>query len=71
MLGDWNGFAWEDAQTQLTDPAKGGVLTDLATALLAPEERYSYLFDGNMRRRWTISWSPAGCWPRRNMTRST
>lgn len=47
VLGDWNGFAWEDAQTQLTDPAKGGVLTDLATALLAPEERYSYLFDGN------------------------
>jgi predicted extracellular nuclease len=50
VLGDWNGFAWEDAQTQLTDPAKGGVLTDLATALLPSEERYSYLFDGNAQQ---------------------
>ncbi|WP_084580319.1 endonuclease/exonuclease/phosphatase family protein [Sphingomonas azotifigens] len=50
VLGDWNGFAWEDAQTQLTDPAKGGKLTDLATALLPAEERYSYLFDGNAQQ---------------------
>lgn len=50
VLGDWNGFAWEDAQTQLTDPAKGGMLTDLATALLPSEERYSYLFDGNAQQ---------------------
>lgn len=50
VLGDWNGFAWEDAQTQLTDPAKGGVLTDLATALLPSEERYSYLFEGNAQQ---------------------
>ena len=49
ILGDWNGFAWEDAQTQLTDPAKGGVFTDLNT-LLAPEERYSYLFEGNAQQ---------------------
>lgn len=50
VLGDWNGFAWEDAQTQLTDPAKGGKLTDLATALLPSEERYSYLFEGNAQQ---------------------
>lgn len=50
VLGDWNGFAWEDAQTQLTDPAKGGMLTDLATALLPAEERYSYLFEGNAQQ---------------------
>lgn len=50
VLGDWNGFAWEDAQTQLTDPAKGGKLTDMATALLPSEERYSYEFDGNAQQ---------------------
>lgn len=50
VMGDWNGFAWENAQTQLTDPAKGGVLTDLATALLPSEERYSYLFDGDAQQ---------------------
>ena len=49
VLGDWNGFSWEDAQTQLTDPAKGGVFTDLNT-LLSPEERYSYLFEGNAQQ---------------------
>lgn len=43
LLGDWNGFYFEDAQTQLTD---GGVFTNLAS-LLPEEERYSYLFDGN------------------------
>uniref|UniRef100_UPI0025E2EC65 cadherin domain-containing protein n=1 Tax=uncultured Sphingomonas sp. TaxID=158754 RepID=UPI0025E2EC65 len=43
LLGDWNGFYWEEAQQQLTD---GGVFTNLAT-LLPEEERYSYLFDGN------------------------
>jgi len=49
VLGDWNGFAWENAQTQLTDPAKGGALTDLNT-LLSVEERYSYLFEGNAQQ---------------------
>lgn len=49
VLGDWNGFAWEDAQTQLTDPAKGGVFTDLNT-LLSQNERYSYLFEGNAQQ---------------------
>ncbi|MGK6319449.1 Calx-beta domain-containing protein [Sphingomonas sp. DT-204] len=49
VLGDWNGFYFEDAQTQLTDPAQGGVLTNLNT-LLPEEERYSYLFDGNAQQ---------------------
>lgn len=43
LLGDWNGFYFEKAQTQLTD---GGVFTNLSS-LLPEEERYSYLFDGN------------------------
>lgn len=46
VLGDWNGFYFEQAQTQLTDPAQGGVFTNLAT-LLPEEERYSYMFNGN------------------------
>ena len=49
IFGDWNGFSWEDAQTQLTDPGKGGVFTDL-NSLLSPEERYSYLFEGNAQQ---------------------
>ena len=49
VLGDWNGFYFEDAQTQLTDPAKGGVLTNLNN-LLPAEERYSYLFEGNAQQ---------------------
>lgn len=44
LLGDWNGFYFEEAQLQLTE--NGGVFTNLAT-LLPEEERYSYLFDGN------------------------
>jgi len=43
LLGDWNGFYFEEAQTQLTSD---GVFTNLAT-LLPEEERYSYLFEGN------------------------
>lgn len=46
VLGDWNGFYFEAAQTQLTDPGQGGVFTNLAT-LLPEEERYSYMFNGN------------------------
>ncbi|MES2443844.1 MAG: Calx-beta domain-containing protein [Pseudomonadota bacterium] len=49
VLGDWNGFYFEDAQLQLTDPAKGGVLTNLNT-LLPEQERYSYLFNGNAQQ---------------------
>ena len=44
VLGDWNGFYFEEAQTNLTE---GGLLTNLQVALLSPEERYSYLFEGN------------------------
>jgi predicted extracellular nuclease/Ca2+-binding RTX toxin-like protein len=44
VLGDFNGFYFEDAQTQLTGT---GLLTNLQVALLPSEERYSYLFDGN------------------------
>lgn len=44
LLGDLNGFYFEEAQTQLTD---SGVLTNLQVALLAPEERYSFVFEGN------------------------
>lgn len=43
ILGDWNGFYFETAQTQLTDT---GLLTNLAT-LLDAAERYSYVFEGN------------------------
>jgi len=49
VLGDWNGFYFEQAQTQLTDPAQGGLLTNVNT-LLDPSERYSYLFDGNAQQ---------------------
>ena len=46
VLGDWNGFYFERAQTQLTDPAQGGVFTN-ANALVPEEERYSFVFAGN------------------------
>ncbi len=44
ILGDWNGFYFETAQTQLTG---GGAFVNLAVALLPEAERYSYVFDGN------------------------
>ncbi|WP_347302537.1 Calx-beta domain-containing protein [Croceibacterium sp. TMG7-5b_MA50] len=47
VAGDFNGFYFEAFQQQLTDPAQGGVFTSLPEALLAPEEVYSYLFEGN------------------------
>lgn len=47
VLGDFNGFYFEEAQTQLTDPTQGGSLVNLAVANLAEEERYSFLFEGN------------------------
>ncbi|WP_058754284.1 endonuclease/exonuclease/phosphatase [Sphingomonas endophytica] len=49
ILGDWNGFYFEQAQTQLTDPAQGGKFTNLNT-LLPEEERYSYMFQGNAQQ---------------------
>jgi uncharacterized protein len=45
LLGDFNGFYFEQAQLQLTGGT--GVLTNLAELLLPPEERYSYIFEGN------------------------
>ncbi|OWK30499.1 hemolysin, chromosomal [Sphingomonas mucosissima] len=45
VLGDFNGFYFEEVQQQLT---RNGVLTNLAT-LLPEEERYSYLFEGNFQ----------------------
>jgi len=46
VLGDFNGFSWEGAVTALTS---SGQLKDL-NGLIAPEERYSYLFDGNLQQ---------------------
>ena len=40
VLGDWNGFYFEEAQTQLG-------LVNLQAALLPEGERYSYVFEGN------------------------
>lgn len=74
VLGDWNGFYFEEAQTQLTDPAKGGVLTNLNT-LLSPEERYSYLFGGNAQQIDNIlvtgGWSPTPSMTRFTSIRSS
>ena len=49
VLGDFNGYSWENAQAGLTDPARGGMLTDL-NSLLPSQERYSYLFEGNAQQ---------------------
>ncbi len=46
VLGDFNGFYFENALQTL---AAGGVLTNL-NSLLPTEERYSYLFDGNLQQ---------------------
>lgn len=43
VLGDFNGFTFENAIQALE---AGGALTDL-NRLLAPEERYSFVFEGN------------------------
>ena len=45
VLGDFNGFYFEEAIGALE---AGGVLTDLHR-LLPADERYSYLFDGNLQ----------------------
>ncbi|WP_076069495.1 Calx-beta domain-containing protein [Sphingomonas montana] len=45
VLGDFNGYYYEDGQRALT---AGGVLTNLYD-LLPEEERYSYLFEGNVQ----------------------
>lgn len=46
VMGDFNGFQFE---TSLTLLEQGGSLTNL-TSLLAPEERYSYVFEGNSQQ---------------------
>ncbi len=46
VTGDFNGFQFETAQTQLTT---GGALTNLDTQL-DPTDRYSFNFDGDMEQ---------------------
>jgi predicted extracellular nuclease len=46
VVGDFNGFTWENAIKALTN---GGKLQDL-NILLPEEERYSYMFDGNQQQ---------------------
>jgi len=47
-LGDFNDFDFTPSMSTLTGRASGNeILTDLGTALLPAEERYSYVFEGN------------------------
>lgn len=47
-LGDFNDFEFSDPMRTLTGASTGTpILVDLGTALLAPAERYSYVFEGN------------------------
>lgn len=46
VMGDFNGFQFETAQTQLET---GGILKNLTT-LLDPTDRYSYSFEGNSQQ---------------------
>jgi hypothetical protein len=46
VMGDFNGFQFETAQTQLET---GGILSNL-TNLLTPTDRYSYIFEGDMEQ---------------------
>jgi predicted extracellular nuclease len=46
VVGDFNGFTWENAIKALTN---GGKMQDLNT-LLPEAERYSYMFDGNQQQ---------------------
>ena len=47
-LGDFNDFEFSAPMRTLTGASTGvPILTDLGTALLPPEERYSYVFEGN------------------------
>lgn len=45
VTGDFNGFSYESAIEAIT---AGGVMTD-ASSLIAVEDRYSYLFEGNLQ----------------------
>ncbi|WP_068878075.1 MULTISPECIES: endonuclease/exonuclease/phosphatase family protein [unclassified Phenylobacterium] len=46
VMGDFNAFQFETSLTQLTS---GGAMTNLSD-LLAPAERYTYVFDGNSQQ---------------------
>jgi predicted extracellular nuclease len=47
-LGDFNDFEFSAPMRTLTGASVGApILTDLASVLLAPTERYSYVFEGN------------------------
>jgi len=55
VMGDFNGFQFETAQTQLET---GGILTNL-TNELDPTDRYSYAFEGNMQQIDNLFVSPS------------
>lgn len=59
-LGDFNDFDFTPSMATLTGRASGNeILTDLGTALLPPEERYSYVFEGNSQELDHIYVTPA------------
>lgn len=59
-LGDFNDFEFSQSMRTLTGAATGTpILVDLATALLPPEERYSYVFEGNSQELDHIFVTPA------------
>ena len=64
VLGDFNGFTWENAIAALE---AGAVLTDL-NRTLPVEERYSYLFEGNLQALTYLG--DRGLFAARNMTRA-
>ena len=47
-LGDFNDYDFSTSMSVLTGRSAGNeIMSDLATVLLPPEERYSYVFEGN------------------------
>ncbi|HQV03003.1 Calx-beta domain-containing protein [Novosphingobium sp.] len=49
VMGDFNGFYWENGLTHLTNNVTGG-LVNLSVELLDPSERYTYQFLGNLQQ---------------------
>lgn len=49
VMGDFNGFYWENGLTHLTDNVTGGMV-NLAIELLDPSERYTYQYLGNLQQ---------------------
>ncbi|MFM5948501.1 MAG: M10 family metallopeptidase C-terminal domain-containing protein, partial [Novosphingobium sp.] len=49
VMGDFNGFYWENGLTNLVNNVTGG-LVNLAVELLDPSERYTYQFLGNLQQ---------------------